>query len=79
MVDFEKYPNSIFWFKGDTRIFEYNFENLLFWIDYDEIWSKFESHFKWNYYDVQTFMKVHVEQYFKLKGLIPRNFNRLTE
>ena len=71
VVDFEKYSNSIFWFKGDKLVFEYNFKNHDFWINYDEIWSKFYPFFNDNYYDVQTFMKVQVEEHFKLKGVTP--------
>ena len=76
VVDFEKYPNSIFWFKGDKLVFEYNLKNHDFWIDYDEIWSKFYPFFNDNYYDVQTFMKVQVEEHFKLKGVTP-NYTKL--
>ena len=78
VVDFEKYPNSIFWFKGDKCLFEYNFKNQTIWIDFDEIWSKFLPYFKGNYYDIPGFMEVQVEQHFKLKGITSFGLNEQT-
>ena len=70
-VDFKNYPNSMFWFKGNKCIFQYNFKNNDFWIDYSNFWIKFKPYFNGNYNDIQDFMKLQVEQHFNLKGITP--------
>ena len=68
VVDFEKYPDSIFWFKGDTRIFEYEFKNQMIWVNI-EFWEKFEPFFNSKYTKIQDFIKIQVENLLKLKGI----------
>ena len=69
IVDFEKYPNSMFWFDSDECIFEYDFKNHAFLSNYPKIWENFECHFNGNYNEIQLFMNSMVEEHFKLKGV----------
>ena len=70
VIDFEKYPNSIFWFKGDKCLFEYNFKSSYFLINYDEIWKKFYPFFNDNDNVIKSFIIEQVEEHFKLKGIM---------
>ena len=71
VVDFEKYPDSMFWFKGDKFLFEYDFKNKRLWVQYDEVWKVFESEYNMIYDDIQLFMKGRMEEHFKLKDVEP--------
>ena len=73
----EKYPNYIFYRKGDKIIFYYNKENGYVYVDYNEIWLFFESYFGMEYQQIQDITKIWVEEHYKLgvtttaKGLRP--------
>lgn len=71
VVDFEKFPTSIFWFKGDKLYFEYNWKSNFFWVNWSLVWRVFEKEYNMKYSDIQAFMKIMVEEHFKLKGVIP--------
>jgi hypothetical protein len=68
----EKYPNSVFYVNSNNEItMEYNQENYRVYINYDHIWSKIESLFHLNYGDIQSFIKVWLEDTYKLEGVTP--------
>ena len=69
-VDFEKYPNFLFWFDKDGKyICEYDWKNGDFWFSYRNDWSVFESEFSLNYLETKKFLNGMVEEHFKLKGV----------
>lgn len=71
VIDFEKYPDSIFWFKNEDCLFKYDLKSGYFWCKYSTVWSVFEQEFSMSYNDIQSFIKIQVEEYFKLKGITP--------
>ncbi len=72
-VDRVKYPDVAF-FGFDLEgnyLFEYDKKNERFWVSYSRIWSVLEKEMKWNYNDIQKFMKTKVEEHFKIGGVTP--------
>ena len=68
----EKYPNSVFYVNSDNHVMmEYDQENSYVYIHDDHIWSKIELLFHLNYDDIQSIMKVWVEEDYKLGGVTP--------
>lgn len=64
-IDKKKYPNSVFFFYDDTVYMELEIKNRYLYCSYKYIWSIFEKGFDMQYNDIQTFIKVRVEQHFK--------------
>jgi|SRR5690606_1056346 len=68
--DRNKYPSSVFLFKGDRLVM--GVEELKgIWCSYELLWSKIEPHFNHSYDDTQHFIKRMVEKHFKLKDVTP--------
>jgi len=42
-VDLKKYPNTIFWFKDNTCIIEYNFKVSKVWLSNSNFWKMFDN------------------------------------
>jgi hypothetical protein len=63
----EKYPDYIFYRKGDEVIFDYNKKNKVVYVSYDEIWSFFESFFGMDYQQIRDITKDWVEEHYKLR------------
>ena len=61
-----KYPDFIFYKKGDKIIFDYDKKYGVVSISYDEIWLFFESYFGMNQQQIQDLTKVWVEEHYKL-------------
>ena len=70
-IDQKKYPNCVFLFKNDECYFYFNLKNRRFYVEYDKIWSIFQSKFQLNYNDIQPFMKYMLERHFKLMDFTP--------
>jgi hypothetical protein len=69
-VDFQKYPNLLFWFDKDGNyVCEYDWKNNHFWFSYSNVWSVFESEFALNYQEIRMFLNGMVEEHFKLEGV----------
>ena len=68
-IDKAKYPNSVFFFKGDKYFFE--IEKQYLWCSYVNVWSVFESEFKLGYDEIKSLIKSMVEEHFKMKGVTP--------
>lgn len=69
-IDFEKYPNNIFWFdKNGKYICECDWENRDFWFDYYAVWIVFYKQFGWEYQQTREFLNSQVEEHFKLRGV----------
>ena len=68
----EKYPKSVFYVNSSNEVMmEYDKENEDVYIHYEYIWLKIESLFHLNYGDIQSIMKVWVEEAYKLEGITP--------
>lgn len=70
-VDYEKYPDSIFYFieNGEFMI-EQDFKNNVSWLS-SLIWVFFSDKNTWNYQQTQVFLKDMLEKHFKCKELTP--------
>ena len=71
IIDFEEYPNTLFWFNGDKYMLQYNWETSDIWVRYNHVWEIFREEFNMEYSDIQIFIKGQVEEHFKLKGVTP--------
>ena len=70
-IDEHRFPNKIFWFREDRRIFDYDKETGYFWVNNSLVWSVFESEFGLNYDQIKDLIKGRVEEHFKLKDVTP--------
>lgn len=70
VVDFEKYPTSMFWFKDGKCYFEYDWKTNYFRVNWN-LWKVFHKEYNMKLSDVQCFMRIWVEEHFKLRGVIP--------
>ena len=71
VVTSEGYPNSIFYRKNGKVVMEQNKKSKVFWFDYNEIYSFFESFFSMEFEEWQRIMKIWLEETFKLEGCTP--------
>ena len=71
--DLEKYPNSLFWFHGDTFILELDKrdDELIAWVNYPKIWEPISTKNDWNYDQTQAFLKEKIEEHFKSRDVTP--------
>jgi len=68
----EKYPEFVFYFNPSNEVMmEYDKENWDVYIHYEHIWSKVGSLFHLEYDDIQSIMKVWLEEDYKLVGVTP--------
>jgi hypothetical protein len=72
IVTSEKYPNSIFFRKNGVVVMEQNKAFKVFYFDYDEIWSFFESLFSMKNKQIQDVMRYWLEETLKLEGYTPK-------
>ena len=72
-TDKEKYPNSVFYFQGETFLLEIEktSEKLYAWVNYDKIWNPISSKFNLSYLEIQQILKVTIEEHFKLSDVTP--------
>jgi len=68
-IDKDKYPDSIFFFKGDKCYLE--LEKSRLWVTYDEVWQVFEVEYGMAYGEIQAFIRDQVEQHFKMREVTP--------
>jgi hypothetical protein len=70
------HPNSVFYVNPSNEVMmEYDKKNRDVYIDYEHIWSKVESLFHLNYDDIQSIMKVWLDEAYKLGGVTPSGWN----
>ena len=70
------HPNSVFYVNSDNEVMmEYDKEKEYVFIHYENIWSKIKSLFHLNYNDIQSIMKVWVEEDYKLGGVTPELYH----
>jgi hypothetical protein len=68
------YPNSIFYRKNGKVVMEQRKENEIFWFDYKDIWSFFESFFGMEYQEIQDVLRYWLDEDFKLGGYTPFSY-----
>ena len=68
-IDLEKYPNSIFYFSGDTLLLEIEKreEKLIAWFNYSKIWNPISKQNAWDYSQTQEFLQERIEDHLKLR------------
>jgi len=69
--DFDKYPNTIFGFRGDKYVWELDFRNNYLWLRHSTVWSVLENEYGLNYSDVQSLVKNEMDKHFKCRGVTP--------
>ena len=67
-----RYPQSLFYYKDNRILMEQDWKNSYLWINYEKIWSFFESKFHLKYNEIQLFIQRYMEEYLNLKGFTPR-------
>ena len=66
------HPNSVFYVNSSNEVMmKYDKKNEYVFIRYENIWSKIELLFHLNYDDIQSIMKVWLEEAYKLEGVTP--------
>ena len=70
-IDKEKYPNSIFFFKGNDFFFEYNSKSGSLWCSRNRVWSFLEKEYSLNYNEIESLIKDMLEKHFNLRGVTP--------
>ena len=66
----DKYPGSVFYLYNDKVYMEHIEKNGYLFVNYDKIWSVFESKYSLNYKEIRELIKIQVEEH--LKGVTPR-------
>jgi hypothetical protein len=66
-----KYPNSTFYFDGETFLLEIEKreEKWYVWFNNDKIWDPIKEQNNWNYTQTQEFLKLKIEDHFKLRNV----------
>ena len=77
-IDLEKYANSILYFSGDTLLLEIEKreEELIAWFNYYKIWNPISKQNAWDYSQTQEFLKLTIEEHFKLREVTAKKNNR---
>ena len=70
-LDLKRYPNKVFFFKGDKYWMEYDWKSKDLWCRYEEFWEVLEEENRWGRNEIQAFIKEQVEQHFNLKEITP--------
>jgi hypothetical protein len=77
-----KYPNSVFYFDGETFLIEIEKteEKILAWVNNVKIWNPISEKFGLHYYQTQHILKVKIEEHFKLRDVTPASIsNQIVE
>jgi len=72
-IDRENYPNSVFYFKGETCLLELEktSNSTYLWCNYGKIWNPISERFSLKYIGTQSLIKETVEEHFKLRDITP--------
>jgi hypothetical protein len=73
---FKDYTNSIFYTIDDNIYMEMILKNGYLWVNYNRVWSIFESKFGMEYEQIQDLIKGIVEEHFKSGSLTPKPVSR---
>jgi hypothetical protein len=72
---FEKRQNSIFYIIDNDVYMEQDLKTGYLWVNYNKIWSIFDSEFDIGYGQIQDLIKGMVEEHFKTGSLTPKYLN----
>ena len=77
-IDREKYPNSVFYFKGDSLLleFEKSASSSYLWCSYSKIWNPISNKFGLEYSEIQQLIKETVEDHFKMREATPWGYGQ---
>ena len=64
-----EYPNSIFYVYNGKIYIQYDKKNNYAWLDYNRIWSIFESKYHCNYQEIKDITEHLLEEHLKLRGV----------
>lgn len=78
VFDFEKYPDTICFWKKDGVIIIEERKSGVTWISYDKIWRVFYNEYHYNYQQVKSLCKDILERHFNLRECTPMK-NRSTD
>lgn len=68
-VDFEQWPDSIFFFGGEDCLFVYSPSDCIFWFDRQKVWNYLEAHiFSANAAFLQAYVKRKMKRYLNIGG-----------
>jgi hypothetical protein len=73
-IDAKKYPNSTFYFDGETFLLEIEKrkEKWYVWFNNDKIWDPISRQNSWTWSQTQEFLKLSIEDHFKLRDVTAR-------
>lgn len=71
-VDFDQWPDYIFFLRGDECLFNYNFSSGNLWCHSEKVWELLEREGWCKYDEVQSFLKNQIEKHFKLTIVTPK-------
>jgi hypothetical protein len=71
-MDFDRFPNFLFFFKGDICNFELNLKTDILWCSYRHVWNIFYDKYSMEYGEIQEFIKRMVEQHLNKEIPIPK-------
>lgn len=77
-TDPANYPRSVFLFSGDQCRAEFDLENRTLYLDYDSIWSVFETEYSLSDDQIHLFTRAMVESHFELKKVLPMTIKGIT-
>jgi len=66
-----KYPNIVFFIKGNKVFMEQELENGRLWVDYNTIWSDLENMFSLENDEIKSIINKWVEVTYNLRGVTP--------
>lgn len=72
-IDREKYPDSVFYFKGSTCLFELEKSDgtTYLWCNYFKIWNPISVEFSLGYAEIKILIKETLEDHFKMRDVKP--------
>lgn len=80
-IDIEKFPNSVFYFKGDNLLLELEKSSdiIYLWCSYIKIWNPISNKFSLEFPEIQQLIKETVEEHFKMRGVTPKFLTDTTD
>ena len=69
-----KYPDIVFFIKGNKVFMELGLKNGYLLVDYDTIWKDLENMFLLEYDEIQSFIGKWVKEDYELSGVTPQRF-----
>lgn len=75
-IDPEKHPNSVFYFKGESRFLELEKrpDGLCLWVNHSKIWNPIYEKLGLKHSEIQGLVKETVEEHLKMSGVTVANY-----